>query len=94
MNWFPLQRFTVYGNSMLPTVKSGQDVLIWCWFYQPKAGDMVVIKKNDKEMIKRIQNVHDREVFVQGDNKEESTDSRSFGAIDRSEIIGKVMFIR
>lgn len=94
MNWLLLQRFTVYGNSMVPTLKHGQDVLVRCWFYQPKAGDMVVIKKDGKEMIKRIQRVSGQKYFVVGDNKKESTDSRRFGLIDKSEIAGKVIFIR
>lgn len=91
---FPIQRFTVSGNSMLPTLKHGQDVLVWCWFYQPKAGDIIVIKKNGKEMVKRIQRVSGRKYFVVGDNKKDSTDSRKFGLIDKSEIAGKVIFIR
>lgn len=98
MSIFPIQRFTVSGSSMLPTLKHGQDVLVRCWFYQPKAGDMVVIKKDGKEMIKRIQRVSGRvsgqKYFVVGDNKKESTDSRRFGLIDKSEIAGKVIFIR
>ena len=77
---------------MLPTLKMGQDVLVWCWFSNPKVGDIVVVKKNGKEMIKRIQKVHDREYFVKGDNKLESTDSRNFGLIDKTQIIGKVIW--
>lgn len=97
MNIFPIQRFTVLGNSMLPTLKSSQDVLVFNWAYifsRPKKGDIVVIKINGREMLKRIQKVHDRELFVEGDNKTESTDSRKFGAVDKSEIIGKVIFVR
>jgi len=78
---------------MLPFLKEGQEVLVWCWFYKPKVGDIVVIGKNGKDMVKRIQKIHDRKYFVGGDNKRESTDSRSFGPIDKSEIIGKVVFV-
>lgn len=103
MSIFPIQRFTVSGNSMLPTLKHGQDVLVWCWFYQPKAGDMVVIKKNGKEMIKRVRQMSSdplrlvgdeasRGAFVQGDNEKESTDSRNFGWINKKDIIGKVIW--
>lgn len=45
-------------------------------------------------MVKRIQEVHDRELLVEGDNQKESTDSRNFGPIGKSEIIGKVIFVR
>lgn len=94
MKLFPISRFTVYGNSMLPTLKPGQDVLVFNWAYlfsQPKIGDMVVIKHDGRKMIKRVQNISDQELFVEGDNKKESTDSRNFGPIDKSEIVGKVV---
>ena len=77
---------------MLPTLKPNQDILVWCWFYTPKKGDLVAFKKQGKEMIKRIQKVRGREYFVIGDNKKESTDSRNFGWINKSEIIGKVIW--
>ena len=32
------------------------------------------------------------EIWVEGDNKANSTDSRSWGALDSSEVIGKLMF--
>ena len=89
---FPFSRFTVHGTSMLPILKPGQDVLVLTWFVQPKKGDIVAIKVNDKEMVKRVQKVLDRKVFVQGDNQKESTDSRKFGPIDKSQIIGKVIW--
>ncbi|MBI2086539.1 S26 family signal peptidase [Candidatus Daviesbacteria bacterium] len=78
---------------MLPFLNAGQEVLVWGWFCKPKVGDIVVIGKNGKDMIKRIQKVSGRKYFVEGDNKRESTDSRSFGPIDKSEIIGKVVFV-
>lgn len=82
---------------MFPTLKPGQDVLVFNWAYlfsKPKPGDIVVIKKNGTEMVKRIgQITSDRNIFVQGDNVNGSTDSRSFGGIKASEIIGKVIIV-
>ena len=92
---FPLSRFTVSGNSMLPTLKPGQDILCFNWAYffsKPKKGDVVVFRKNGKDMIKRIQKLLDREVFVQGDNGKESTDSRNFGPVDKSQLVGKIIW--
>ncbi|MBI4036239.1 nickel-type superoxide dismutase maturation protease [Candidatus Daviesbacteria bacterium] len=91
---FPLKRFTASGNSMLPTLKDGQDILVWCWFVNPKVGDIVVIKHKGKEIVKRIENIQNNTVFVTGDNKQESTDSRNFGAVSRLEIVGKVVYVR
>lgn len=88
---FPLKRFTVSGNSMLPTLKPGQDVLVWCWFNKYRAGDIVAIKVNGKDMVKRIQKVEGRRIFVEGDNKKISTDSRSFGWVDKKNISGKLI---
>lgn len=76
---------------MLPTLKPGQDVLVWCWFYIPKVGDIVAFKKQGKDMIKRIQKADDRRIFVMGDNEKESADSRSFGWVDKRNIIGKLI---
>lgn len=77
---------------MTPTLRHGQDILSINWFMQPKAGDIVVIKKNGIEMVKRIEKVEDGKVFVVGDNLRESTDSRHFGLINLDQIIGKVIF--
>ena len=80
---------------MFPTLKPGQDVLVFNWSYlfsKPRIGDIVVIRKNGKDIIKRIQKILDREYFVEGDNKKQSTDSRNFGPIDKSQLIGKVIW--
>lgn len=79
---------------MLPTLKPGQNVLIRCWFYQPKVGDIVVIKQNKRNIIKRIQKIQGYKYFVEGDNEKESTDSRTFGPIFKQEIVGKVVYVR
>ena len=77
---------------MLPTLKEGQDVLVWSWFVNPKKGDIVAIKVKGREMVKRIHLYHGRSISVLGDNEKESTDSRKFGPIDKSQIIGKVVW--
>lgn len=82
---------------MLPTLKPSQDVLVFNWAYifsKPKKGDIVVIRVDGREIIKRVQMCHGRGIFVTGDNKRYSTDSRKFGLIDRLGIIGRVIFVR
>lgn len=85
---------------MLPTLKPGQDVLCFNWAYifsKPKKGDIVIVQsvkcKVKSEIVKRIQKVKGSKVYLIGDNKKESTDSRDFGPIDKSEIIGKVVWM-
>lgn len=80
---------------MLPTLKPNQEVLTFNWIYifsKPKIGDIVVIKIDGKEMVKHIQTIYDRTYFVTGDNSKESTDSRNFGAVDKSQLVGKVIY--
>ncbi len=88
----PLSRFTVYGNSMFPALRVGQDIVSVNWFYKVKVGDIVIVKSDGKEVVKRVQNVQGQEVFVQGNNKEESTDSRHFGSVTMDQVIGKVVY--
>lgn len=79
---------------MLPTLKPGDEVLTFDWFYlfsNHKVGDLVVIKTDDIEMIKRIHKTSKQMVYVLGDNKKDSTDSRSFGWLDKKMIVGKVV---
>lgn len=77
---------------MLPKLKPGQDVLVLCWFFKIEKGDLVAIKKQGKDMIKRVKAIKESEIFVLGDNEKVSLDSRNFGWIENSEIIGKVIW--
>lgn len=88
----PISKFTVTGNSMHPALNPGQDVLSINWFVNPKIGDIVVIKKSGKEMVKRVEKIEGDWVFVIGDNKDESTDSRHFGPIKKDHVVGKVIY--
>jgi nickel-type superoxide dismutase maturation protease len=84
--------FLVEGNSMFPALKDGDAVLI-----DPKEkvveGDIVLAKHPFKEsvkILKRLENFDDNgDLFLTGDNGEESTDSRTFGAVPLKYLIGK-----
>ncbi len=52
----------------------------------------MIFKKNNRVYIKRIQKINGLEVYVVGDNKADSEDSRKFGSINKKEIIGKVFY--
>jgi hypothetical protein len=63
-------------------------------------GKVVLIQRRsnlgeDFLQVKRVTKVHndtnETEIWVEGDNKEKSTDSRSWGALDSSEVIGKLI---
>lgn len=95
MNWLEkitgLQRMEVEGNSMAPALYPGDCVLIQKSF-NFQTGDIVVFNHplKNKKIIKRITKMKENQVFVQGDNTAESTDSRSFGWIGQEKILGKV----
>ncbi len=84
----------VEGDSMAPSLHSGDCVLI-----DPKAsvepGDIVLAQhpyKSSVRILKRLSSVEpDGRIFLSGDNSDESTDSRSFGSISRSDVLGKVV---
>ncbi len=77
---------------MLPTLKRGDNILVLCWFFKLEKGDLVAIKKDKREMIKRVKAIKEGKIFVLGDNEKISLDSRNFGWIEKSEVIGKVIW--
>ena len=84
---------------MEPTFKDGDRVIInrlAYLFAQPKPSDIVALKhpnKRNKILLKKIKKVFSGDqFFVVGENKSDSEDSRSFGKINKSLIIGKFWF--
>lgn len=76
---------------MLPTLKSGQVVLVRKNSSKLKKGDIVVFRHDNMEKIKRVVKISEKGLYVVGDNLSASTDSRHFGLVQRGEILGKVM---
>lgn len=94
----PIKIFKVKDSSMRPSISDGDYVLVSLLHYKfskPKARDMVVLKhpKNDLLIVKRIERETPYGYFVLGDNTAMSEDSRSFGTIDKSAIVGKVVSV-
>ena len=82
---------------MQPLLQPGEEILIDLNAYQkatPQVGDLVVAfhpQQTDLEIVKRVAQVlPDGSVFLIGDNKNYSSDSRSFGLVSPNNILGKV----
>ena len=88
------QGFLVADNSMLPTLEDGDAVLI-----NPRAkfetGDVVLANhplKQSIKMLRRIEEISaDGKFHLTGDNREESSDSHTFGSVSVDHILGKVV---
>lgn len=91
---FPLGIYEVHGKSMFPAFIPGQRVIITKWFWTIKVGSVVVCKypRTKKLIIKRIAKINGHKVYLTGDNKLESIDSRDFGWLNKDCIVGKVFW--
>ena len=87
-------KYVCEGKSMNPTLKDGEVVLV-DREAKIEVGDIVIAKhpfEQNSEVVKRIERINERgDYFLVGDNLEESSDSRHFGAVAREYIKGKVV---
>jgi signal peptidase I len=104
MSRMHFKKVEVRGDSMSPNYNEGDWLLFRLLPAKSKAdelvGKVVLIQRRsnlgeDFLQVKRVTKVHndtnETEIWVEGDNKEKSTDSRSWGALDSSEVIGKLI---
>ena len=119
----------ISGESMSPTLKNGQLIIIYKVNYTPSRGDIVVFDSPDGvELVKRViglpgetikimdgnvyingekiedeyqfltseslpeTTIPDDSIYVLGDNRDHSSDSRVFGAVESDEIRGEMLF--
>ena len=84
----------IEGDSMLPVLSDGDRVVVDP-LSTPAVGDIVVAYhpyKKSVSIVKRVVEIMPAGSFILiGDNLDESTDSRSFGAIAADDIFGKVV---
>lgn len=95
MSFLPIRRVKISGGSMLPRFKDGQILL---FHGAPKVGEdftsltgKIVLVVRDSYpgvyFIKRVKSVSPEGLWVEGDNLDESTDSRKWGHLQPHEIV-------
>lgn len=84
MKLLPFRLYRVKGKSMAPAIKPGAFLLGSVWI-KPKPGHVVVVKREPLS-IKRVKKIENQKVWIEGDNKIASTDSRSYGFVNVEDI--------
>jgi len=79
---------------MVPTLRPGQFVVATNLFTKPTIDDVVVVKHDRVDKIKRIKDIQQGKIFLVGDNTVHSIDSRSFGWLPQNYVVGRVIWPR
>jgi nickel-type superoxide dismutase maturation protease len=74
---------------MLPTLAPGEWLLVRRGV-RPRPGAVVVVRRPDRLVVKRVVRPDGDGWWVEGDNAAASDDSRTFGAVRREDVVGEV----
>ena len=90
-----LFRVAVTGASMEPAVREGDWLLVHQLRRVPRVGELVVAtdpREPERLLVKRVSAVIGDQLTIAGDQPDRSTDSRHFGPIPLSAIVGRPVF--
>jgi nickel-type superoxide dismutase maturation protease len=82
---------------MEPTLRAGQSVLVNPRAFRglrPQPGQIVLLRHPadpNRVLVKRVRSLEGERLFVVGDNRASSTDSRDFGAVALESVLGLVV---
>ena len=85
----------VAGHSMEPALREGDWLLVLPPRGRPRVGEVVVLRDPRDAthlLLKRVAAVGDGDVTVMGDSRDHSTDSRYFGDVPLTDIVGRAAF--
>lgn len=83
----------IMGDSMAPTLRPGV-IVFGVRPSRVHPGDVVIIRHDNLDKVKRVKDIQTGKVFLTGDNYLQSTDSRDFGWLDVQAVIAKVIWPR
>ena len=78
---------------MAPSLVAGQIVIVWT-AGRYAVGDVVMAHARGREVVKRVASIDGRQVELLGDNRHKSTDSRSYGPVPQTDIVGTLIWPR
>jgi nickel-type superoxide dismutase maturation protease len=91
----PIRRFLIEDTSMQPALEPGDRLLVSGWL-PVRSGDMVVFRDPEAPstwLVKRVAGLGPGgDVLVRGDNPNVSRDSRHFGPVPRSLVLGRAFY--
>lgn len=92
---FPIKIYRVAEQSMEPSIEEGAYIVVNRNYWRLARGDAVVLKDPESSavLVKRISSISGSRIFVIGDNRALSRDSRNFGEVGRRDLVGKVMLV-
>jgi nickel-type superoxide dismutase maturation protease len=85
----------VAGHSMEPALRDGDWVIVAPLARPPRVGEIVLARDPrvpERLVLKRVAGVKGGACMLLGDRPEESTDSRTFGPVALSEVLGRAIF--
>lgn len=75
---------------MRPALEPGDRLVVVA--LPPRVGDVVALEHGGRVLVKRIAAIDGDQVVVHGDNADASTDSRRFGPVPRSALLGRAIY--
>ena len=92
-----LRRVEVVGTSMQPALRPGDRLLVVrapSW-WPLRVGGLVAVpdpREPGRLLVKRVEGIGPAGVDVRGDDPSRSTDSRTFGPVPRSSVVGPALY--